>query len=345
MNMSRYSILMIATLSLIGALACSEPMERDNAPIAIKTQRVGLIEGSQGFSYSGTIEASESAPLSFNVAGTVADVKVSEGDFVRKGQLLASLNDVTLKNVYEMSQATLDKAEDAYKRLKPMYDKGNLAEIKFVEVETGLQQARAAAAIAKKNLDDCNLHASVDGFVGSRSIEPGMNVLPGITAIKLVNIEKVCARVSISESEISSIEKSQKAKIFVGALGRAEFEGVVEEIGVIADPIAHTYKIKINITNNENRIKPGMICEVYIPRPGPINAILVPNQAVQVDEKGRTFVFTVNETRNKAERKNVETGRLVNEGIEIISGLREGELVVVAGQQKLVNDSPVRIAN
>ncbi|MFH2054695.1 MAG: efflux RND transporter periplasmic adaptor subunit [bacterium] len=111
-----------------------------------------------------------------------------------------------------------------------MYDSGSFPEVKLVEVETGFQQATAAAAIGRKNLDDCKLYATVDGFVGARAIEPGLNVSPGFTAIKIVNIEKVCAKVSVSENKIARIKRGEDAQIRVGALV-ARFEGATAKPG------------------------------------------------------------------------------------------------------------------
>lgn len=312
-------------------------------PVKVEVEQVKPVAGSELLAYSGTIEESETIPLSFSVVGSVARVLVSEGDVVKKGQLLAVLNDETYKNAYEMSLASLKQAEDAYNRLLPMYKNGNLPEIKLVEVETGLQQAKSAAAIAKKNVDDCNLYSPVEGIVGKRSVEPGMSALPNLASITIVKIGKVFARVPVSESEISSIKIGDKAKIKIGALNYSEFTGTVEEIGVMADPIAHTYKIKIGIVNKNWQIKPGMICNVTIKKNNPVKGLFAPSRAVLVDEQGRNFVYVV--TNNKAVRKYVKTGKLLLNGIEITEGLNDGDLIVVAGQQKLVNNSSVHIVN
>jgi len=244
-----------------------------------------------------------------------------------------------------MSLASQKQAEDAYKRLLPMFKNGNLPEIKLVEVETGLQQAKSATLIAKKNLDDCNLYSPVDGIVGKRSIEPGMSAIPNYTSITLVKIEKVFARVPVSESEISSIKNGDKAKIKIGALSNSEFTGTVEEIGVMADPIAHTYKIKIGIVNTNRQIKPGMICNVtiYKNKTNEAAGLFIPSRAVLVDEQGDNFVYVVD--NNKAVRKYVKTGKLLKNGVEITEGLNDGEQIVVAGQQKLVDNSSIRIVN
>ena len=140
MKLYKYSMIFALVAVLISVVGCSKKAEEKSDPINIEVRRVEPYRSKATFAYSGTIEASETIPLSFNVNGTILQVAVSEGDYVKKGELLATLNETTLRNVYEMSQAALERAEDAYKRLKPMYENGNLPEIKFVEVETGLQQ-------------------------------------------------------------------------------------------------------------------------------------------------------------------------------------------------------------
>ncbi len=317
----------------------------NDIPIKVQVLQVERFSQKESFAYSGTIEESESIPLGFPIKGTVTDVPVSEGDFIEAGQLLAVLDDATYSNMYDLSQATLQQAEDAFKRLKPMYENGNLPEIKYIEAVTRLQQARANAAISLKNLDDCKLYSPVEGFVGARFIEPGMNVSPLVTAIKIVKIDKVFARAPISESEIALIKKGQKASITIAALGKKQFEGIVEEIGVVADPIVHTYKIKIGIDNKDHSIKPGMICDARIRTSAVFSGVVIPHQAVQVDENGKSFVYGINEDHDRALRKYVEIGRLMSEGIEIAKGLAIGDLIVISGQHKLVNDSKIQIAN
>lgn len=336
-------------LSIIGAgfvvSGCSSKSGNQNVTaIKVEIEQAKVADISQIFAYSGTIEESETIPLSFSSLGTVSQVFVSEGSAVKRGQLLATLDNTTHQNAYAMAHATELQAEDAYNRLTPMHKNGNLPDIKYVEVETGLQQAKAAAAIAKKNLDDCNLYATTDGFVGRRSINPGMATIPNLMSITLVKIAKVYASVSVPENEISLVKKANKARIKIGALGSKEYSGTVEEIGVVADLLAHTYRIKIGIANKNYDIKPGMICSVIIESTGAHHGLVIPSRSVLVDETGRTFVYVIS-SQNKAARKYIATGGLLNNGIEIFEGLNTNEAVVVAGQHKLVDGSSVQIEN
>jgi RND family efflux transporter MFP subunit len=338
-----FAVLLVSSLFIQGCEKNEANNSLNNSQVNVEVEVVKNFDGSDAFYYSGTIEESELTPLSFSGIGTVSKVYVSEGDCVRKGQLLAELKNDTYKNAFEMSSATLKQAEDAYKRLEVMYKNGNLPEIKYIEVETALQQAKAAAAISKRNLEDCKLYSPIDGIVGKRSIEPGMSAMPNLASINIVKIGKVYALVSVSENEIASVNKGDKAKIKIAALNNAEYTGAVEEIGVMADPLAHSYKIKIGIVNNSLKIKPGMICSAVLLKSPTYSGIVIPSSALLNDEKNNSFVYAA--SNGKAVKKYVATGKLLKSGVEITNGLKEGELIVVEGLQKLVDNSLIRIVN
>ncbi len=313
-------------------------------PVIVRVEKVHPSDIGEDLAYSGTIEESETVPLSFSSVGTVANVYVQEGTLVRKGQLLATLDSTTYRNTFVMMKAAEQQAEDAYRRMTPMHKNGNLPEVKYVEVETGLQKAKASAAIARKNLDDCSLYATTDGFIGRRSIEPGLTAMPNLTSITIVKIDKVFARVSVAENEISLIRKGQKAIVTIGALGSGRYDGSVEEIGVVADPVTHSYRIRIGILNRDYSIRPGMICSACIRKEGVTGGLVVPDRAVLVDEAGKNFVYTVS-PNNTAVRTYLGIGRLMNSGIEVLNGLHADDIVVVSGQHKLVDNAAVRIAD
>ncbi|MCX6559371.1 MAG: efflux RND transporter periplasmic adaptor subunit [Candidatus Aminicenantes bacterium] len=327
------------------AAACGTPPEALPEAVSVEVQKARPADEAQDLAYSGTMEASTSIPLSFASVGTVVRVLVAEGDAVRKGQLLAELDPASFQNAYDMALAARAQAEDAYRRVTPMHKNGTLTDVKYVEVETGVQQAQAAAGMAKKALDNCRLYATTDGFVGSRSLDPGMVSLPNIASITIVKISKVFARVAVPENEIARIKKGAPAQIHIGALRAREYAGTIEEIGVMADVLAHTYKIKIGIANPEGVIKPGMVCNAVLRFPGEARGLVIPNQALLVDETGRHFVYGVDAAKQEAFIRYVQIGKLMKDGIEITAGLTADDLVVTAGHQKLADRSSVKIVH
>jgi membrane fusion protein, multidrug efflux system len=270
-------------------------------------------------------------------------VYVNEGDVVAKGTLLAELDDTSYRQTLEMAKAAERQAEDAFNRLSRMYKNGNLPEVKYIEIETGLQRARAATAIVKKNVGDCRLRSNTAGYVGKRSIDPGMVAMPSLDSITVVRIDKVFARVPVPENDIAQIHKGDRTVIRIGAVGSREFEGKIESIGVLADPIAHSYRIRIAVANSDRAIKPGMVCTAVVKGLEKSSGLVIPNQAVLVDETGRNYVYCLDRTGNKASVRYVKLGELLQNGIRITDGLSEGDSIVVSGQHKLVDGSAVQV--
>jgi membrane fusion protein (multidrug efflux system) len=328
---------------VITFISCGKPAKSDSEitgkPIPVELQMVKKADYHMGISYSGTIEESESIPLSFSTLGTVTRVFVSEGDSVKKGDLLAEINSEIYNNAYRSAMAALRQAEDAYKRMYPIYKNGNLPEIKLVEIETGLEQAKSATAITKKNLDDCKLYSPADGIVGSRSIEAAM----AINSITIVKIDKVYAKISIPENEIAKIAKGTGAKIIIPAIGETPYSGIVSEVGVMADPVSRSYKARILINNDRRIIKPGMICNVVLKTQDIINSLVIPAQSIMVDEKGENFVYIADMKNGIAIKRSVIIGRLLNNGIAIKKGLNPGDYVIINGQHKLADSDLISV--
>lgn len=341
--------LRLPLLALLGALlsaGCGDGGARATRtpdPIAVEVQRpLPLAEGGT-IGWSGTIEAAESIPLSFASIGTVARVLVSEGDIVRRGQVLAMLDTSSLRSMLDMALATERQAEDAYRRLEPMFRNSTLPEIKLIEAESNLARARASVALTRKNLADAALRAPVSGVVGRRAMDPGMSAMPNATSITIVRIETVHARVAVSEREIPSLRTGMPARVCIAALGDDMHEGSIAEIGVVADPVAHAYPVKIALRNPGARIKPGMICDVHLPTATASQGVAIPVEAMLVDESGRTYVFVAD--HDTAHRRDVVQTGFAAQGIVIGEGLSPDDLVVVAGRHKLTDGARIRIVS
>jgi RND family efflux transporter MFP subunit len=311
--------------------------------IPVKVMRVSSSTASIERNYVGTVEESTAISLSFSMPGTVEEVFVSEGQKVSKGQLLATLNTATAQNSLDVATAQLNRAQDAYNRMVKLYDNGSLPEIKFVEVESGLQQAKSQVAIARKNVDDCKLFAPRNGVIASRSVESGVNTMPNMTAFKLVTIEKVFVKISVPENEIGSTSEGQTAKVSIPALDNEIFTGKVELKGVTANPVSHTYEVKIGIANPQSQLMPGMVCKVSLEQDGQEATVVVPNRAVQTSHDDSRFVWIV--IGDKAQRRFVEIGDLSDFGVEVKSGLSENEQVIVEGYQKISEGMKISITN
>ena len=204
--------MIIPAIVLFQLFACNPVENHENLPVTnpirVTTSIVKKQKVVTALRYSGTVEAFQSVPLNFQTTGTVQEVLVDAGDIVHKGQLLATLDQTDAKNMYEIALSQFQQAKDAYDRLKSVHEKGSLPEIKWVEMESKLEQAQSSLNLATNNLGKCKLFAPVNGMVGRRNIEPGMSSISIVSApLELVDIRQVYIKISVPENEVAKIVK------------------------------------------------------------------------------------------------------------------------------------------
>jgi RND family efflux transporter MFP subunit len=341
--MNRYFTTGLATAIIFAVAACSgnRGTERKEKIIPVKVMDVAVSRTANTRNYIGTVEESIAVSLSFSVAGTGERIFAREGEHVRKGQLLATLDTATAANSYVMMFAKLQQARDAYERLEKVYRNGSLSDIKFVEVETGLRQAESMTAIAKKNLDDCRLYSPRDGVLASRFVEAGGSAMPGVPVFKLVSVDRVNVKIPVPESEIGGIVRGQTARIETPALDNAVFTGRVDMKGVAANLVSHTYEVRIDVDNPGERLMPGMVCKVFLASDVATDEIVVPNLSIRIAHDGSRFVWIAE--GDAARRRVVKTGGLRDGGIAIVEGLSAGDRVIVEGFAKVSEGMKVSI--
>lgn len=335
MNRIFYVAILMLALS-----ACSQSeQKRGEETLRVTIEKVQADNNLMQIPYVGVVEEEQSTMVSFTGMAVLKSMKVSEGQIVQKGQLLATIDDTQARNALAAAKSSLDQAIDAQSRMKQLHDKNSLPEMKWVEIESKVQQARSSYEMCKKNLDDCSIYAPCSGVIGSKIMNVGETVLPSEPVLTILSINKVKVRVSVPEKEISRIHSQMKSTVTLDALPGEEFEGGNIEKGVSADAITHTYDIRILLDNPGHKLLPGMVAKVSIQEEQNERAIILPVKTVQQSANGSLFVWIVKE--GKASRQEVKVGKTISNQIAIESGLQEGMSVIVEGYQKVGEGTPV----
>ena len=339
----RTGMLVLSVFLTLASCSGNRNQERVE-PLSVTTETVGTSVCDEGMSYVGTVEASTSTAVSFTGMGMVTRVCVDEGQHVSKGQLIAEMDRTQAENALANAKAQLMQANDAQNRMKQLHDKQSLSDMKWVEVQSKVEQAQSMVAVAKKNLADCSIYAPVSGVIGKKSLNAGETALPSQPVVTILDISSVKIRVSIPEKEIASIAASTPSDITVDALGGQTFHGGEIEKGVVADEMTHTYDIKINVINPNGTLLEGMVAQVKFNAECLMHnaecRISVPVRCVQESADEKTFVWTVN--AGKAHRQNVTLGATTGNRIEVTAGLSKGEKVITSGYQKVSEGSKVK---
>jgi membrane fusion protein (multidrug efflux system) len=340
MNAKQIFPIILGSIVFFASCKSKEEKTAAIAPLQVTVQTVQASSGTQQLNYSGTIEPDNTAQIGFAVSGVVNMVSVQEGQFVKQGQLLASIDASEYVNGLAIANAGLQQAEDLYKRLSELYEKGSLPERDFIDIKTKLAQARANKSINEKHIADSRLYAPMSGIVTAKLAVRGSTAAPGVAAFTIVKTDEVYAKVSVPESEIGSIQKGKPASIFIPTLNDS-LNGVISIINPQADAASKTYSVKIRLYNSAGKLLPGMIANVSINTSKKASLITIPATAVVRDADDISYVFVAN-INKKAVRKRVTTGALAgSNGVTVTQGLQAGETIVTEGQSKLKDGAAI----
>lgn len=326
---------LIAVAMMLLSTGCSNQEEKTKnaAPMSVRSEVVHPSSDIDTKSYIGIVEEELAISVGFAASGTISKVCVSEGQTVKKGQLIAELDKTQAENMLAMAKAQMEQANDAYKRLKLLHDNNSLPEMEWVEVQSKVQQAEASLEMAKKSLADCCIYAPESGIIGKGVMNVGEVVLPALPVAKILVIDHIKIRASVPEKEVAAITSSTPSQITLGALPGQVFDGGKIEKCIDANNSTHTYDIKVNVKNTERQLLPGMVAHVQIHHATQQEVITVPITSVRKNANGEHFVWT--NKGGKAHRTTVTIGDATGNRIVVLTGLQQGDVVITEGYQKL----------
>lgn len=292
--------------------------------------------------YVGEIETGTQINLTFPLGGKLKQLAVKNGDVVKKGCLIARIDDQQQQAALRNAKAQLAQAKDACERVKKVWEQGAVAEVKWIEMQTKLEQAQSLYDMAQKNLDDCTLTAPVNGQIDGLQMSVGQQLAPEQRLCSIVALQNVSIRFSVPENEVRTIKKGQPCTAVVSAIGEDEFEGEISEIGLTANRLSHSYEVTMLLHKRHASLLPGMVCKVLVDA-APSSGMVIPAACVQIHPEG-PVVWVVGED-DIVTRRPVKVSEYVKNGVLVSEGLNMGEKVVVKGYQKLYDGAQVEIKN
>ncbi|MBW2040249.1 MAG: efflux RND transporter periplasmic adaptor subunit [Deltaproteobacteria bacterium] len=302
--------------------------------------------------FVGELEPSKRATITAKVSGLIEKIYVREGDDVKKGGVLARIEQDDYTTALQAAEAALaeatahlEQAERDHKRFSELIEKKVIAQQRYEEVRTAYelaqarhQSAQAALRNARIQLDNTLIKAPFSGFITARFKDEGERVrggLPGIEAslLEMEDISLVRATGFLPEIEISEVKTGLDAQVKVDALPGKTFGGKVTVVNPRIDPATRTFMVKVEIPNKEFLLKGNMFARVTIVK-GYREALIIPREAV-LREEGVWLYHCFIAEGEKAQRKIIKPVFTSFPYVEIEEGLTEGERVIVKGQHLL----------
>ncbi|MBU2650512.1 MAG: efflux RND transporter periplasmic adaptor subunit [Bacteroidetes bacterium] len=327
-------------LIIIAGCRDNSPKNNDPVPVTVKTKIVREKQTPEIYNYSGNILPFKTIKFGFMVAGKIQKVYIVEDQFVEAGDPVADIDPQDYIFALDAAKAQYIEAEKEYSRLKALHSEASLTDSDFDKITALYHEALANYEYKKKQVNDTKLFAPASGWIAVEGIEPGEIVPQGMPLFGLIVTKDVFAEASVPENEINKIRMNMEVIVKVPALNDSVFSGRINRIGKVADPYSRSFPVKALIQNNNYTLKPGMIANIQIPSGETSMLITIPGYSILSDASGHTYVYVIKDGR--AAQRYVRTGSVSENEVIIVDGIREGDELVIEGQNKLYEGASVK---
>lgn len=319
-------------------IATLESQLAASGAIPRKMQTVALTEIKSGpfqhfIDLQGRVDADESVAVTSRMPGTLTRVYVDNGDVVRKGTLMATIDDgVMLKGLAEL-EGQLKVATDLYERQKALWDQNIGSEVQFIQAKNNKESLERSISTMKENWSMTRIYAPTSGTVDQVVLKVGQAISPGIPLCNIINLEKLKIKGEVTEAYASKVKKGDEVIVYFPDMDK-EIRTKITYVSRSINPVNRTFTVEAQLGKGDftaNQIAVMKIVDYSNPK-----AIAVPVNLIQSGEDG-DYVMVADKTGTEQQalirRVPVKLGRNYNGFVEILEGLKEGDLVVSTGFQ------------
>ncbi|MDE5417163.1 efflux RND transporter periplasmic adaptor subunit [Ancylomarina sp. DW003] len=343
--------------------ACSnkkEPVQKENLR-PVKYAEISYSGIGQVRSFNGTARSDKEINLSFRTSGILTILNISAGQKVKKGELLAQIDNSEARLSLEQSISSLNSAKanlntstSTLSRTKTLFEKGSAslsdyenAKSSFASAKADFESKKRTVEIQKKQVGYGIIYAPANGIIASKNVENNENVGSG-SVIAVLNAGSFMEiSLGMPENVINRVHKGMKVIAKFPALQGKKFEGVVDEIAPSIESGSATYPVRVKLLGKNTEVKSGMAANITFNFPKTDNqeVLIVPISAVGEDSKGN-FVYLIEKQSEKIgliKKQHFTIGELSPIGFEVVKGLKPGQIVATAGLQTLLDGQKVSL--
>ncbi|HKJ48844.1 MAG TPA: efflux RND transporter periplasmic adaptor subunit [Christiangramia sp.] len=318
-----------------------------NIPL-ITSYEVKTEEFNHFLELQGSVETKKNVVLNAEMGGVLERVYVEEGQKVSKGQTLAKIDDGGLSQQLAQMQTQLDLAKTTFERQKRLWDQQIGSEMQYLQAKSNYEGQVNAVNQMKSQLSKSVITAPFSGVVDDIITEEGNVVSPGQTQIlRLVNLSDMYIKTDVPETYISDVTEGKSVEVTFPVLGET-VETKVRQTGSYINPNNRTFNAEVEVPNKNKNIKPNLTARLRINDYTNENAILVPQNIISENAEGEQYLFVVrdiNDNKGTANQVIIETGKTQGDKIEILKGLKDGDMVIQEGARSVKEGQTVKLIN
>jgi len=312
--------------------------------VPVKTESVDRQAFRHFIQVQGTLDSRSNVMVAPKTGGAVTAVYVKEGDAVRKGQVLATIDDVVLRQSVNELKTSLDLANTIYERQKNLWDQKIGSEVQFLQAKNTKEGLERKLATLQSQLAMNRITSPINGIVEAVQVKVGETASPAVGAVRVVDPTNIRVIAKVADTYIGNVRKGDAVRITIPDLER-EIEGKINFVGQVVNPTTRTFDIEVSVDNRDRRLRPNMLARVNINDQTKSDAVVINENIIQKTAAG-DIIFVATEEGGKmvAKQRKVKTGLSYNGQVEISEGLKPGEQLITDGFQDLVDGQPVQMA-
>jgi membrane fusion protein, multidrug efflux system len=325
-------------------VAALQPNSQANVRvIPVKTASVSPQSFKHYIQVQGTLDSRSNIMVTPKTAGVVTAVYVKEGDAVRKGQVLATIDDAILRQSVNEVQTGLELANTIYERQKNLWDQKIGSEVQYLQAKNNKESLERKLETLQSQLAQNKITSPINGVVDQVIVKVGEGAGPTAGAVRVVDPTDIRVVAKVADTYMGSVRKGGAVNISVPDLNR-EIEGKISFVGQVVNPTTRTFDVEVSVNNSDQQLKPNMLVLININDQTQSNAIVINENIVQKTAAG-DLVFVAAEEGGKkvAKQRKVKTGLSYNGQVVIQEGLSAGEQLITDGFQDLVDGQPVQM--
>lgn len=338
---------MVALVAVLAGTLFDAPAEASAeaaAPPPTRVEAAPVIQSSltKSMRVVGNVESGEAVDLRSEVTGRIQRLGFKDGQFVKAGDLLVKLDSEVQDAELARARANLGLSQNNVARYGTLVQKGVVSKVKLEEAQAEYNLARANVQLAEANLAKTEIRAPFDSKVGIRRVSPGGYVSPGDSLVNVDKTGEVKVLFTLPEKFLHDLKQGTEIDLSVDGLPDQVVKAKVVAIESRVAADSRSIRVQAVAPNTDGKLYAGQFVTVNVPIRHLEEALLVPDQAL-VPQGGDVFVFRVE--NNVAKRTAVKTGLRAESKAEILAGLKAGDVVVTAGQQKIQDGAPVQVGS
>ncbi len=294
----------------------------------------------------GNIQTRQNVLLYPEFNGSLKQVFVQEGQKVKKGALLAQIDDAGLKNQLEQLEIQSNLSKTIYERYQRLWDKNIGSEMELLKAKTAYEAQLKSIAQLKKQLLRTQIRAPFSGTIDEIIANTGANLMPGQTPVlRVVNLDEMYIEANIPERYVSDIKLGTDALVEIPMLGKT-YATQIRQTGSFINPNNRSFRVEAPLANTDGDIKPNLSCKLKIKDYNNSSAIMIPLSIIKENAKGDKYIFKLKPGNKQdvytTEKVFIELGKKSMEKVEVTGGIAPGTLIVNEGAAIVEDNQRVR---